>query len=141
MNNKLAWSLLDPRPVMVYDLDHDADLCFWNGQVMTRTYALIIVSRVWCNLHVVETVKQTAWQQLARYYSMGVFSGYDLGEYFDEKDHTNYPAYLSGLIQSGDVNFFTKLVQQYTAKQALAWFCDPVVVTIQQERQQNVAEF
>jgi hypothetical protein len=141
MNNELAWSLLDPRPVMVHHVDYDVELCYWNGQVMTRTYALITAARIWSNMHAVETVKQAAWRQFSRCWSLGVFADYDMGEHLSEKDHTSYPAYLVYLIQKSDREFFTRLVNQYTAKQAMTWFGQPSTVYVKSSNKQNAVEF
>ncbi len=40
MRSEQSWSLLDPRPVLLYLEHHDEYLVFWNGLVMPHIFAL-----------------------------------------------------------------------------------------------------
>ena len=40
MRSELSWSLLDPKPVLLYIPNNDEYICYWNGIAMTHTMAL-----------------------------------------------------------------------------------------------------
>ena len=42
MRSEHSWSLLDPRPVLLYLEKHDEYIVYWNGWVMTHSQALCL---------------------------------------------------------------------------------------------------
>ena len=40
MRSEQSWSLLDPKPVLLYIPNSDEYICYWNGIAMTHTMAL-----------------------------------------------------------------------------------------------------
>lgn len=42
MRSELSWSLLDPKPVLLYLTNCDEYICYWNGIALTHTMALNI---------------------------------------------------------------------------------------------------
>ena len=40
MRSELSWSLLDPKPVLLYIPSNDEYICYWNGIAMTHIMAL-----------------------------------------------------------------------------------------------------
>lgn len=121
MRDDCAWSLLDPRPLVIYDSTWDAHLCFWNGVGMTRSSALLIYSQMWLNSYAALSARTAAYDEYKRLYLAGAFHTTDW-------DKTLYltPAMLHSrlisLICKKDQNFFENLSSKWTAPQALQWF-------------------
>jgi hypothetical protein len=40
MRSELSWSVLDPKPVLLYIRNSDEYICYWNGIAMTHTMAM-----------------------------------------------------------------------------------------------------
>lgn len=40
MRSELSWSVLDPKPVLLYVKNSDEYICYWNGISMTHTMAM-----------------------------------------------------------------------------------------------------
>lgn len=123
MRSECSWSLLSDRPVIFYDEHYDAHLCYWNGVGMTKTYALLIVSSGFFNMHPNDSQKMHAWNEYERVYRAGAFHTKD----WDTLLEWTAPAsamhgYLQSLITKNDQYFLKNLRDKYTPQQALGWF-------------------
>lgn len=121
MRTELAWSLIDQKPVFLYDPEYDAHLVFWNGVAMTRSYALLIYSKVWCEIYPSPSQKHAAWNEYLKIYRSGGFKTktWDVIVRYDHDVMTN--RFISFLTKN-DPKFLIKLKEKYTAKEALSWF-------------------
>lgn len=122
MRTELAWSLIDQKPVFLYDPEYDAHLVFWNGVAMTRSYALLIYSKVWCEIYPSPSQKSTAWREYIQVYRSGAFKT----KAWDNLILNYHPdvminQFISFLVMN-DPKFLIKLKEKYTAKEALSWF-------------------
>lgn len=122
MRSEAAWSYLDPKPLCVYDPKHDAHLVFWNGIVMTRSYALMIYGTAWCSIYYPESQKIAAWKEYQRIYRSGGFDHRSWDGLLERKSYHDFTNSLINFMVMKDKTFFIKLKEKYTAKEALSWF-------------------
>ena len=122
MRSEVAWSYLDPKPMCLYDPKYDAHLVFWNGIAMTKSYALMIYGTLWCNIYYPESQKIAAWDEYQKIYRSGGFGTRDWDSLLERKSHLDFVNTLVNFIAIKDTNFFKKLKENYTAKEALSWF-------------------
>ena len=122
MISELSWSMLDSRPVFARDERFDAHICFWNGIMMTRTYALIIVGSNWNNVFPTMSVKRAAWAEFVKLYGLGVFRDKDWDGYFDSARFDQHHLFLEKQINSENTQFLKSLKTKYSSKEALSWF-------------------
>ena len=125
MRSEASWSLLDPRPVCFYDQEYDAHLVYWNGVLMTRTYAVMIYSNLWLNMYATRSMKKSAWEEYNRVYRSGGFRTREWDSIVDSFDENNFHNQLINFINKGKKHsdlFLNRLRSQYTAQEALSWF-------------------
>jgi len=122
MISEISWSMLDPRPVFAYNNRFDTHLCFWNGVIMTRTYALILVGLTWSNIPPTMSVKTAAWNEFIKLYGLGVFGDKDWSGYIDNARLDQHHTFLVSQINSGNPQFLSSLKTKYSAQQAFMWF-------------------
>jgi hypothetical protein len=140
MNNNLAWSLLDPKPIMALDLDYDAHLCFWNSHVITRTYARMIIATAWSNIFHTPAVKISAQQEMMKYISLGVFDQYP-SECYSVKSYKidSFNGIFTRVFS--DKEFLQKLKSQYDPMQAFTWTMQEPAILVKREKVFNDFEF
>lgn len=131
MTSELSWSLLDPKPVLVYNKQYGANICCWNGIMMTRTYALIVVANQWNNIMPIASVSYAAWQEFTRLYSLGVFAPADWDNYMSTAQFNRHHLYLEKQLTANNPEFLMSLKKQYTAPQAIGWFLNSRQLTIE----------
>lgn len=129
MISELSWSLLDPKPLMVYNKKFDAHICCWNGVLMTRTYALIVVAYQWNNIMPSQAISHAAWKEFVKLYSLGVFGDVDWDHYIEQTQYNTHHTYLIRQLNADNANF-VNLKKQYTAPQALSWFMNTRQIVI-----------
>jgi len=122
MRSELAWSLIDPKPVFLYDPKYDAHITIWNGVAMTRTYALMIYSVFWCNIYPSPSQKKAAWDEYIRIYRSGGFKTRDWDNIINDIQPEQLHNRLSAMMVIKDPMFLMRLKNKYSAKDALSWF-------------------
>lgn len=71
-----TWSLLDPRPVLVYLEQHDEYIVYWNGWVMTQSQAQYMALRH-INIYPTQEVRDVMQETYERLYYAGAFDTRD----------------------------------------------------------------
>jgi hypothetical protein len=72
MRAERSWSLLDPKPVLLYLTKHDEYIVYWNGWVMTHSQALChAVER--CGIYPTPSMKLAMQTTFERLYYSGAF--------------------------------------------------------------------
>lgn len=68
----VSWSLLNPRPIVVYVKEHDEHLVYWNGYVMTHAHALQIMLIPY-GIYASPRVKSSITKRFKQLYTAGLF--------------------------------------------------------------------
>ena len=115
--------MLTPVPMLIKNVEYNAQLCYWNGAVTTRKFAMLIQSSEWNNFLLTESMRMSAWKEHVRFRSQGLFDDV-LSQFQFAKDvnHSNYVNVLKRTIKQDDEEFFIKLKGHYSPKESLAWF-------------------
>lgn len=71
-----TWSLLDPRPVLVYLEQHDEYIVFWNGWSMTQSQAHYMALRH-VNVYPNQEIREAMQKTYERLYYAGAFDTRD----------------------------------------------------------------
>lgn len=114
MRSEQSWSLLDPRPVMMYLHDIDEYIVYWNGIVMPHTMALCLAMEfygVWATPEM-KTSMEKDYERI--YYANGFQT-----RAWDAKVSSSpvYP-YLKRIMS----DHLKKVVSGKDAKDVLGWF-------------------
>jgi hypothetical protein len=71
MRSEHSWSLLDPKPVLLYLENVDEYIVYWNGKVMPHSMALCMTME-YCGIYATPEMKETMERDYQRiYYSNG----------------------------------------------------------------------
>lgn len=68
-----SWSLLDPKPVIVYLKKHDEYIVYWNGIAMTHSQALSM-SMEFCGIYATPEMKMSMQKTYEKLYYAGAFN-------------------------------------------------------------------
>lgn len=116
MTGHKSWSLIDPKPVLVYVKDCDDHIVYWNGIVMPHSMALAMA---------LETIGIYASPEMRRQMELNYETLYYAGAFgtraWDDRVSSGwlYP-YLARIMRP----HITKLTEARPAAEILAWF-DP----------------
>lgn len=67
-----SWSMLDPRPVLLYLPEHDEYIVYWNGIAMTHGQAMCMAMEC-CNIYPTPEMKNHLRTTFERLYYSGAF--------------------------------------------------------------------
>lgn len=114
MRSEQSWSLLDPRPVLLYLPNNDEYIVYWNGIVMTHTMALCMAMEhygVWSTPEM-KTAMEKDYERI--YYANGFQT-----RAWDNKVASSpvYP-YLKRIMQE----HLKKTLEGKEARDVLGWF-------------------
>jgi hypothetical protein len=117
MRSEQSWSLLDPKPVMLYIEKCDEYLVYWNGVVMTHKMALCMAMEYASGIYPTPEMKTALEQDYARLYYSNAFNtrAWDL----KVCDSPVYP-YLKRIMKE----HLTKTIHEAKrpAQEVLGWF-------------------
>lgn len=68
-----SWSLIDPKPVIVYLSKHDEYIVYWNGIAMTHAQALMM-SMEYCGIYPTPEMKTALRKTYEKLYYAGAFN-------------------------------------------------------------------
>lgn len=106
----MSWSLINPRPIVVYVKKHDEHLVYWNGYVMTHAHALQIMLMPY-GIYASPKVKSAITKRFKQLYTAGLFG--DVA--WDRVVHSNeYYKYVVDKVET-HVREITKGVDIYDA--------------------------
>ena len=72
MRDERTWSLLDPKPVLLYLAKHDDYIVYWNGWAMTHSQALCHAMER-CGIYPTPEMKRAMQETFERLYYAGAF--------------------------------------------------------------------
>jgi len=121
-----TWSLLDPKPQLVYVARSDVTVAWWNGIVMTRSQALTLAMMEFC-VWPTPLQKQRIHEEYVRAYRTGVFGERD---WRAAVESGNALPYLQRCIEEPLKN----LNERYTAAEVLQWFSPKRVRPLEHSR-------
>ena len=123
-----AWSILSPTPIYCYDEATASDIVYWQGMVMTRVYALMLIQEWWAQSYATPTMKVCAFKQFKQYYNSGAF-GNVKWQSMDNTDPTDHMTKMRKWILKQNANLFTELTQTYSFKEAMLWLAKPEILS------------
>jgi hypothetical protein len=114
MRSEHSWSLLDPKPVLLYLPKLDEYICYWNGVVMTHTMSLCMAMEhfgIWATPEM-KTSMEKEYERI--YYANGFAT-----RAWDSKVSSSpvYP-YLKRIM----ADHLSKVVSNREAKEVIGWF-------------------
>ena len=115
MRSEQSWSLIDPRPVLLYIDRSDEYICYWNGIAMTHKMALCMAMEWASGIYPTPEMKTALEKDYARLYYAGAFQT----RAWDSKVENSpvYP-YLKRLMQ----DHLKKVVEGKDPQEVLSWF-------------------
>jgi hypothetical protein len=117
MRPEQTWSLLDPKPVLLYISKCDEYIVYWNGIAMTHKMALCMAMEYSSGIYATPEMKTALEQDYERLYYSGAFNT----RAWDSKvaDSPIYP-YLKRIMKE----HLTKIIQEpkRPAHEVLGWF-------------------
>lgn len=109
-----TWSLLDPKPQLVYNAHTDVTLAWWAGVVMTRNQAMTLAMMEY-GIWPTPLQKQRIHEEYVRAYRAGAFGDRDWRTAIESG---NALPYLQRCLEEP----LRGLNERYTAAQVLQWF-------------------
>jgi len=114
MRSEQSWSLLDPKPVLLYLPRHDDYIVYWNGIAMTHSMALCMAMEyigVWPTPEM-KTALEVNYQRL---YYAGAFETRAWDHIVSERNIYGYLKKIMG-------EHLSKLVENRSGAELLSWF-------------------
>lgn len=121
-NSLYAWSILSPTPTYCIHEPTGAHIVYWQGVVMTRVHAMILVQENWVQSYATPTMKAGAYIEFKQYYRNGAFGPVTWSNVLETTDANEYLMRLRKYIRKHNPNLFEELVKQYSLKEAMLWF-------------------
>ncbi len=115
MRAEHSWSLLDPKPVLVYLKSHDEYIVYWNGIAMTHSQALMMTME-YCGIYPTPEMKLVAQKTYDKLYYAGAFET----RAWDSQVASAEPVYSAQKKWMKD--HLEKMIRNKDPKEVLAWF-------------------
>jgi len=74
MRAEQSWSLLDPRPVLIYLIHHDEYIVYWNGIAMTHGQALCMAMEMCAGIYATPEMKTALQNTFEKLYYANAFN-------------------------------------------------------------------
>lgn len=116
MRSEQSWSLLDPKPVLVYVQECDDYIVYWNGIVMPHSMALCMAMEHACGIYPTPEMKSSLEKNYERLYYSNAFET----RAWDNKVTSGSPlyAYLKRIM----MEHIKSVVEKWSAAEILGWF-------------------
>jgi len=114
MRSEKSWSLLDPKPVLLYLSNLDEYIVYWNGIVMTHSMALCMAMEnfgVWATPEM-KTAMEKDYERI--YYA----NGFDTRAWDNKVSSSPVYPYLKRIMS----DHLIKVVKDREAKDVIGWF-------------------
>ena len=119
IESAVVWSTMVNYPLCYYDSHYDAHMCAWNGVVMTRSLAMLIVTGQWMNLFPNTSQKDAVEAEYRRLIKLGALKS----DMISENDtYIEITRSLKYKLHNGSKKFFNDLLDKYSSKEAMSWF-------------------
>ena len=115
MRPEHSWSLLDPKPVLLYLKKHDEYIVYWNGIAMTHSQALCM-SMEYCGIYPTPEMKSVAQKTFEKLYYAGAFET----RAWDQQVGSSEPVYSAQKKWMKD--HLEKMIKDKDPKEVLSWF-------------------
>ena len=116
MRAEQSWSLLDPKPVLLYLPKHDEYIVYWNGIAMTHSQALCMAMEAAAGCYCTPEMKHKLQLSFERLYYSGAFNT----RAWDRIIAQGAPAYDQQKNWMRD--HLKTLLEGKTASEVLGWF-------------------
>ena len=114
MRAEHTWSMLDPRPVLLYLKEHDDYIVYWNGIAMTHSQAMNMALET-IGIYPTPEMKSVMEVQYRKLYYSGAFGTRNW-------DHTVESGELYGMIKKWMKDHLNAHVKNGDPKNILSWF-------------------
>jgi hypothetical protein len=114
MRSEHSWSLLDPKPVLLYLQNADEYIVYWNGVVMPHTMALCMAME-YIGIYPTPEMKTAIEQNYRRIYYA---NGFDTRAW----DHKVEAGFVYPYIKRISEKHVKKVIEGKDAKDILGWF-------------------
>lgn len=116
MRAEQSWSLLDPKPVLLYLPKHDEYIVYWNGIAMTHSQALCMAMEFSAKIYATPEMKTAMQKTFERLYYAGAF----LTRKWDSRLQTGGMVYESQ--KRWMLDHLKKHLADIETKEVLGWF-------------------
>jgi hypothetical protein len=110
-----SWSLLDPKPVLLYLKKHDEYIVYWNGIAMTHGQALMMAME-FCGIYATPEMKLAMQNTFEKLYYAGAFNT----RAWDTRIASYDPVYTSQ--KKWMQEHLVKMCKDKDPKEVLGWF-------------------
>jgi len=118
-----SWSILDPKPVLVYLTKHDEYIVYWNGIVMTHAQALCLAMEISSGVYCTPQMKTCLQQTFEKLYYCGAFNTRKWDEAITRKWDEAITKQAAYDYQKHKLTLhIKKLVADLKSKEVLGWF-------------------
>lgn len=117
-SSEILWSSLSNVPIFVYDEEYDFHICFWNGHIISKSCAIVIISKLYLDISPSEQQQIVVMKDMLKLYK--IFNMKFKSE-FEPHVHNTIITEIMSDISSNDENFFANLINHYDFKHALRW--------------------
>lgn len=118
MHSAHSWSLINPRPVLVYLKHYDNYIVYWNGIIMTHSIALAITMEEF-GIFSTPKMRESMRQEYMNLYYGGAFGTREWDDMV-RSNHGNLYSYLRNLMHTHLKEIFDKSSLDRT--QVIRWF-------------------
>lgn len=116
MRSEQSWSLLDPKPVLMYINNCDNYIVYWNGIVMPHTMALCMAMEHACGIYPTPEMKASLEKDYERLYYSNAFDT----RAWDSKVQSGSPLY--SYLKRIMTEHIKTLVENKPPNEVLSWF-------------------
>lgn len=116
MRSEQSWSLLDPKPVLMYINDCDNYIVYWNGIVMPHTMALCMAMEHTCGIYPTPEMKSSLEKDYKQLYYSNAFDT----RAWDNKVQGGSPLY--SYLKRIMAEHIKNLVENKPPNEVLSWF-------------------
>lgn len=115
MRSEQSWSLLDPRPVLLYLSHHDDYIVYWNGVAMTHSMALSMTMAIAMGIYPTPEMKTAMEKNYEKLYYANAF---DTRAWDSIVENTPVYPYLQKIM----TEHVKKVIEGKTPQELLGWF-------------------
>lgn len=116
MRSEQSWSLLDPKPVLMYINNCDNYIVYWNGVVMPHTMALCMAMEHACGIYPTPEMKTCLERDYQRLYYSNAFDT----RAWDSKVQGGGPLY--SYLKRIMADHIKNLIENKPPNEVLSWF-------------------
>lgn len=113
-NAERSWSMLDPRPIIIFLPKHDEYMCLWNGVIMPFLHAQCLAAE-YLGIYQGPSVKASLDEHYHRLYYAGAFGTRAWDEQVCQRNTYN-------LLKDIMANHLNKTLKDRSGQEIISWF-------------------